>query len=52
MTQSKSKTKQSPQYSKQDTSNLPAQPGDIWESNLKNTFGTGSKLMVTDEDMG
>ena len=32
-----------------DKKNLPAQPGDIWESNMKNTFGTGSKLMVTDE---
>jgi hypothetical protein len=35
--------------SRVDKKNLPAQPGDIWESNLKNRFGTGSKLMVTDE---
>ena len=33
-----------------DKKNLPAQPGDIWESNLKNKFGTGSKLMMTDEE--
>ena len=32
-----------------DKENLPAQPGDIWQSNMKNRFGTGSKLMVTDE---
>jgi len=32
-----------------DKKNLPAQPGDIWESNMKNIYGTGSKLMVTDE---
>jgi hypothetical protein len=32
-----------------DKKNLPAQPGDIWQSNLKSTLGTQSKLMVTDE---
>jgi hypothetical protein len=32
-----------------DKKNLPAQPGDIWQSNLKSTLSTQSKLMVTDE---
>lgn len=61
MTQSKSKPKTKEdlrtekafeigkQAATEDTDNLPAQPGDIWESNMKNRFGTGSKLMVTDE---
>jgi hypothetical protein len=33
-----------------DKKNLPARPGDVWESNLKNTLGRGSKLMMTDEE--
>jgi len=32
------------------TRHLPAQPGDIWTTQRKNTFGVGSKLMCTDEE--
>lgn len=29
---------------------LPAQPGDIWVTQRKNSFGVGSKLICTDEE--
>lgn len=47
MTTTKPKT-QSKTQSK--TRHLPAQPGDIWTTQRKNTFGVGSKLMCTDEE--
>ena len=32
------------------TRHLPAQPGDIWVTQRKNSLGVGSKLMCTDEE--
>lgn len=47
MTTTKPKTQPKTQSK---TRHLPAQPGDIWTTQRKNTFGVGSKLMCTDEE--
>jgi len=47
MTTTKSKNQSKIQS---ETCHLPAQPGDIWVTQRKNSFGVGSKLICTDEE--
>ena len=47
MTTTKPKTQTKTQLN---TRHLPAQPGDIWVTQRKNSLGVGSKLMCTDEE--